>query len=69
MSDRPNGVHAMAKFALGEVVADDKRRTFTVRAAFLSKEGQQHYAVEMDGVINFVEEAKLMGAPSTEIAA
>jgi hypothetical protein len=59
----------MAMFALGEAVADEKGRTAIVRAAFLSKEGQQHYAVEQRGVINFVEEGKLNGAASADRAA
>jgi hypothetical protein len=52
----------MAMFALGEAVADEKGRMAIVRAAFLSREGQQHYAVEQHGAINFVEERKLTGA-------
>ena len=59
----------MAKFALGKPVADEKGRTVTIRAAFLSKEGQQHYAVEFNGAISFVEEARLANPRPPELAA
>jgi hypothetical protein len=54
----------MAKFALGEAVADEKGRAVIVRAAFLSREGQQQYAVELHGAVNFVEETKLSRPPA-----
>jgi hypothetical protein len=59
----------MAKFALGETVADEKGRTAIVRAAFLTKEGQQNYAVELNGAISFIEETKLKDAPALDLAA
>ena len=59
----------MKKFALGDVVNSDKGRRGIVRAIFRSKEGQQLYAIEKDGTLDFVEEARLSPAPRIELAA
>ncbi|MDE2376562.1 hypothetical protein [Bradyrhizobium sp.] len=59
----------MAKFALGDVVNSDKGRRGIVRAVFKSKEGQQCYAVEKDGAMDFLEEDRLTPAPRVELAA
>jgi len=59
----------MKKFALGDVVNSDKGRRGVVRAAYLSKEGQQFYAVEKDGTIDHLEEDRLTLAPRVELAA
>jgi hypothetical protein len=59
----------MAKFALGDVVNSDKGRRGVVRAAFKSREGQQFYAVEKDGAMDFFEEERLTPAPRVELAA
>ena len=59
----------MAKFALGDVVNSDKGRRGVVRAAYKSRDGQQFYAVEKDGAMDFMEEEKLTAAPRVEIAA
>jgi hypothetical protein len=59
----------MARFALGETVTDERGRAAIVRAAFLTKDGQQSYAIELNGAINFIEETKLKGAPPSELAA
>ena len=59
----------MKKFALGDVVNSDKGRRGVVRAAYLSKEGQQFYAVEKDGAIDHLEEDRLTLAPRVELAA
>jgi len=59
----------MAKFALGETVTDEKGRAAIVRAAFLTKEGQQSYAIELNGAINFIEEIKLRNTPASNLAA
>jgi hypothetical protein len=56
----------MAKFALGEIVADEKGRTAIVRAVFQTKEGQQQYAVELLGAISFVEETRLASVTPTD---
>ena len=59
----------MKKFALGDVVNSDKGRRGVVRAAYRTKEGQQFYAVEKDGVIDHLEEDRLSPAPRVELAA
>ena len=59
----------MKKFALGDVVNSDKGRRGVVRAVYLSKEGQQFYAVEKDGAMDHFEEHRLTAAPRVELAA
>ena len=59
----------MKKFALGDVVNSDKGRRGVVRAAYLTKEGQQFYAVEKDGTMDYLEEERLTAAPRVELAA
>jgi hypothetical protein len=59
----------MARFALNETVTDEKGRAAIVRAAFLTKEGQQSYAIELSGGINVIEEVKLKDAPASDLAA
>jgi hypothetical protein len=59
----------MARFALGETVTDEKGRIAIVRAAFLAKEGQQSYAIELNGAISFIEGTKLKNAPAVDLAA
>jgi hypothetical protein len=59
----------MRKFALGDVVNSDKGRRGVVRAAFRSKDGQQFYAVEKDGSVDYLEEDRLSLAPRVELAA
>lgn len=59
----------MKKFALGDVVNSYKGRRGVVRAAYRSKEGQQFYAVEKDGALDYLEEDRLTPAPRVELAA
>ncbi|MCP3402195.1 hypothetical protein [Bradyrhizobium sp. CCGB20] len=59
----------MKKFALGDVVNSDKGRRGVVRAAYRSKDGQQFYAVEKDGTMDYLEEERLSPAPRVELAA
>ncbi|WP_426419797.1 hypothetical protein [Bradyrhizobium genosp. A] len=59
----------MRKFALGDVVNSDKGRRGVVRAAYRTKEGQQFYAVEKDGAMDYLEEERLTPAPRVELAA
>jgi len=59
----------MAKYALGDVVNSDRGRRGIIRAAFKSREGQQFYAVEKDGAMDFLEEERLTPAPRIELAA
>lgn len=48
----------MAIFALGDVVKS-KGSTGVVRAIFTTKDGELTYAVEKEGIIDFVDETKL----------
>jgi hypothetical protein len=59
----------MAKFAIGDVVKKDKGRTGTVRAIFMTIAGELCYAVEHEGAVDFVEEAKLSDSAKTDLAA
>ena len=59
----------MANFAIGDVVNKDKGRTGTVRAIFTTMAGELCYAVEHEGAVDFVEEAKLSDSPKTDLAA
>jgi len=59
----------MARFALGDVVNSDKGRRGVIRAVFKSREGQQFYAVEKGGAMDFLEEERLTPAPRVELAA
>ena len=63
------GGSEMKKFALGDVVNSDKGRRGVVRAAYKSRDGQQFYAVEKDGAMDFLEEDRLTPAPRVELAA
>ena len=60
---------SMAKFAIGEFVKKDKGRTGTVRAIFTTMAGELCYAVEHEGAVDFVEEARLSASPKTDLAA
>jgi len=68
-SARRQAGRKMKKFALGDVVNSDKGRRGVVRAAYRSKEGQQFYAVEKDGAMDYLEEERLTPAPRVELAA
>ena len=59
----------MAKFTRGDVVKKDKGGLGVVRAVFVSKEGQQMYAVENNGAFEFVDEARLSQIERPELAA
>ena len=48
----------IAKFAIGDVVIKDKGGTGTVRAIFTTMAGELCYAVEHEGALDFVQEAK-----------
>jgi hypothetical protein len=65
---KPIEANCMSKFVLGETVIDEKGRGGIVRAAYLSREGQQHYAVEMNGVVHFMEEGRLTKYQAGELA-
>ena len=59
----------MANFKLGELVKKDKGGTAMVRAIFMSKEGERMYAVEREGVLDFIPESRLLSQASSELAA
>ena len=59
----------MAKFAIGDVVKKDKGGSGVVRAIFATMAGDLCYAVEHEGALDFVEEAKLSVRSKTDLAA
>jgi hypothetical protein len=59
----------MAKYAIGDVVKEDKRANAVVRAIFTTMDGELRYAVENEGALDFVEEARLSASPKTDLAA
>jgi hypothetical protein len=60
---------SMAKFAIGDVVIKDKGGTGIIRAIFTTTAGELCYAVEHEGSLDLVEEAKLSDRPKTDLAA
>ena len=56
----------MAKYAIGDIVTKGNGRSGVVRAFFKTMAGELCYAVEHEGALDFVEEAKL--SPSTKAA-
>jgi hypothetical protein len=52
----------MPKFAIGDVVDKDKTHYGTVIAVFTTMEGQQRYAVDMEGygALQFITECNLV---------
>jgi hypothetical protein len=56
----------MARFAIGDIIKKDKGRTGTVRAIFTTMAGELCYAVEHEGALDFVGEAKLSDSPKTD---
>jgi hypothetical protein len=59
----------MANFKLGQFVSKDKGGTAIVRAIFTTKEGELMYAVERDGVLDFIPERRLLAPTSSELVA
>jgi hypothetical protein len=59
----------MAKFVIGDAVKKDRGRTGTVRAIFTTVAGDLCYAIEHEGALDFVEEAKLADNSKTSLAA
>jgi hypothetical protein len=59
----------MAKYAIGDVVKTGRGGSGTVRAIFKTLAGDLCYAVEHEGALDFVEEAKLPPNPKTNLAA
>ena len=58
-----------AKFRIGDVVSSDAGQTGIVRAIFATFEGEPRYAVENDGALDFVCEARLSLRPDAALAA
>jgi hypothetical protein len=59
----------MAKYAIGDVVTKDNKSRVVVRAIFTTMEGLLRYAVDNDGALDFVEEARLSPNPNSNLAA
>ena len=59
----------MAKFAIGDVVKKDKEGSGIVRAIFTTMTGNLCYAIEHEGALDFVEEARLSASPKNDLAA
>ena len=53
---------SMPKFAIGDVVDKDKTHSGTVIAVFMTVEGEQRYAVDMEGygALQFIMECNLV---------
>jgi len=58
----------MAKYAIGDVVKKNNG-SGVVRAIFKTLAGELCYAVEHEGALDFVEEAKLSPSTKTDLAA
>ena len=59
----------MAKYAIGDAVKSGNGGGGIVRAIFKTLAGELCYAVEHEGALDFVEEAKLSPNPRTDLAA
>jgi hypothetical protein len=59
----------MASYRIGETVKKAKGGSGVVRAIFTTMEGEQRYAVENDGALDFVDEANLSPVSQVELAA
>ena len=59
----------MAKYAVGDVVTKDNKSNVVVRAIFTTIEGHLRFAVENEGELDFVEEARLSANPKSNLAA
>ena len=59
----------MAKYAIGDIVKKNNGRISVVRAIFKTMAGELCYAVEHEGAVDFVEEAKLSPSTKTDLAA
>ena len=59
----------MAKYAIGDVVKKNNGKSGVVRAIFKTLTGELCYAVEHEGALDFVEEAKLSPSTKADLAA
>jgi hypothetical protein len=59
----------MASYAIGEMVKKSKGGTGVIRAVYTTMEGEQRYAIEHEGALDFVDEASLSRISKTDLAA
>ena len=59
----------MAKYTIGDIVTKSNGRTGVVRAIFKTLAGELCYAVENEGALDFVDEAKLSPSAKADLAA
>ena len=59
----------MAAYRIGETVKKAKGGTGVIRAVFTTFEGEQRYAVENEGALDFVDEASLSPISRADLAA
>jgi hypothetical protein len=60
---------SMASYRIGETVKKAKGGTGVVRAIFTTMEGEQRYAVENEGALDFIVESSLSPVPLKNLAA
>jgi hypothetical protein len=59
----------MAKYAIGDIVKKNNGGSGVVQAIFKTLAGELCYAVEHEGALDFVEEAKLSPSTKADLAA
>jgi hypothetical protein len=59
----------MAGYRIGETVKKAKGGIGVVRAIFTTMDGEERYAVENEGALDFVDEANLSPASQANLAA
>jgi hypothetical protein len=59
----------MAGYRIGETVKKAKGGTGVIRAIFTTMEGEQRYAVENEGALDFVDEASLSPISQADLEA
>jgi hypothetical protein len=57
------------KYQIGDVVSKDRGGTGIIRAIFTTTDGEPRYAVENEGALDFVDEARLSPRSRTGLAA
>jgi hypothetical protein len=59
----------MAGYRIGETVKKAKGGTGVIRAIFTTMDGEQRYAVENEGALDFLDEANLSPVSQADMAA
>jgi hypothetical protein len=59
----------MAGYRIGDFVKKAKGGSGVIRAIFTTMEGEERYAVENEGALDFVDEANLSPASEVNLAA